>query len=106
MIYAELDSACAAAKKALLSGDLRQLTETEVEERMRPWLVGGRAWLLAQEGEINTAQKMVNEVLLATGDDAAQSALETLKQKLAKQQDLGDYHKWLSLFARDFLGQI
>ena len=107
--YAEavdMGSTRAAAKKALLSGDLSQLAETEFEDGLRPWVVGGQAWLLAQAGEIKAAREIIAETLSVTKDDDARSCLEALSQKLSTQQDVGDYQQWLALFAGGYLDEI
>jgi len=109
MAYAEaadMGSANAAAKKALLSGDLSQLAETEFENGLRLWAVGGQAWLLAQTGQTDIAHAIIIEALSTAGDNVASSSLEALSQRLSARQDVGNYRQWLALFARGYLGEI
>jgi predicted ATPase len=104
--YAELHSTSAAAKKALLSGDLSQLTEIEFKDGLRPWVMGAQAWLLAQTGQTDAARIMVDEALSTAGDHTARPALQMLGQKLTDREDLGAYEEWLGLFARGYLDEI
>jgi hypothetical protein len=82
------------------------LVEMEFEDELRPWAVGGQAWLLAQTGQIDTAREMIVEAVSTTNDDVARSSLEALHQKLSNQQSVGEYQEWLTLFAKGFLDEI
>jgi predicted ATPase len=93
----ELGSREAQAKQAILAGDIAKLDPADFNPTLRPWAVGGQAWLLAQQGQLETAQKLI-EPALATANESARQSLEVLLQLLKSSGPLGPYQEWLRQF--------
>jgi hypothetical protein len=94
----------AAGKQAILSGKVETLAQTSFTPALRPWADGGRAWLLAQQGQLAAAAELVRAALVIA-EETARPALQTLAQALTAQEPLGQYDEWLDQFTRTVLIQ-
>lgn len=92
----------AAGKQAILSGEVETLAQTAFTPALRPWADGGRAWRLAQQGQLEAAEELVRAAL-AIAEETARPALETLAQALTTHEPLGQYDEWLGQFTRTVL---
>jgi predicted ATPase len=101
---AKLGSLDAPGKQAILSGALEVLAHTEFTPALRPWADGGRAWLLAQRGQVKAALKLLQPAVEGV-DESAQSALEALTQTLAREGKVGPYEQWLERFVQAALSR-
>jgi class 3 adenylate cyclase/tetratricopeptide (TPR) repeat protein len=98
----ELGSLDAPGKQAIISGDLEVLARTEFTPALRPWADGARAWLLAQQGQVDAALKLLQPVTQGV-DELAQLALEALTQTLTREGEVGPYEQWLERFVQTAL---
>ncbi len=95
----KLGSLEAPRKQAILSGDLEVLARTEFTPALRPWADGARAWLLAQQGQVEAALKLLQPALEGV-EELAESALESLAQTLTGEGEVGPYEQWLERFVQ------
>ena len=100
----KLGSVEARGKQAILAGDFELLAQTEFSLWLRPWADGAQAWLMAQQGQLVAAAKLV-ETALTGADDTARPALEALAQHLATREPIGPYQEWISQFVQATLRQ-
>ncbi len=80
-------------KQAIIAGDLEALSHLTMPPRLRAWGAGARAWLLAQQGQFETAFEIANTAL-QTAEGASQTALSVLVENLANHRLVEDYKEW------------
>jgi predicted ATPase len=100
----ELGSVEARGKQAILNGELEALIQTEFTPTLQAWAEGAQAWLLAEQGQPETALKIAQAAMIIAGEPV-RPILEALSQTLAAQEPLGPYEEWLTQFAQTVLSQ-
>ncbi|MFN8455661.1 MAG: hypothetical protein U0401_13510 [Anaerolineae bacterium] len=95
----KLGSLEASGKQAILSGQIKTLSQTEFTVSLQPWAQGSWAWLLAQAGQIEAALQRL-EPILATTKGSVQIVLEALVHTLTTERRVGPYQEWLNQFAQ------
>ncbi|MEM7345637.1 MAG: adenylate/guanylate cyclase domain-containing protein, partial [Chloroflexota bacterium] len=90
---AELGSSGALKKQVLLTGNLDLLNTTTFDSTLQPWAAGAKAWLLAQDDQIQQGLSLAQETLPTT-TGAPEQALKKLIQKLDEDQAIGAYREW------------
>lgn len=98
----ELGSLNAPGKRAIVSGRLEQLEQTEFPPKLRAWAEGSRAWLLAQNGQMESALRAA-QTALKSAEDSAREAVEVLVQTLKTGNPVGPYEEWLQKFTQSVL---
>jgi class 3 adenylate cyclase len=93
----QLGSLSAVDKLAILSGDLEALAQTQFTPSLRPWAEASKAWLLAQNDQIDQALRSIQTAMSL---DASQEAIKTLHTALKNREPLGPYEEWLQQFAQ------
>ncbi|MDM8527784.1 adenylate/guanylate cyclase domain-containing protein [Anaerolineales bacterium HSG24] len=99
---AELGSNTAMGKAAIVSGDIEMLLETEFPPQMRLWAEGSKAWMLALEGQTDTALNIA-QAALEQAEGAVHTALTVLVQNLEIGRPLEEYEVWLQKFVTAIL---
>ncbi|MEW5958995.1 MAG: adenylate/guanylate cyclase domain-containing protein [Chloroflexota bacterium] len=91
-----LGSDSAAAKRAILAGDLAQLSQAEFSAAFQPWAAGARAWLTARAGEDQAALELVQHIEPTPA--AARPVLAKLVDNIKAGNRPGEYRQWLHCF--------
>lgn len=97
---AGLGSAGAAARQAIVTGNMARLSQIDAPSCLRPWLNGARAWLLAQQGQTTAALEIARQVQagLPEVEEPARAALDELIRRCEAHQPPGDYDVWIQAF--------
>jgi predicted ATPase len=94
-----MGSLSAPGKRAIVSGNLEQLAETEFTPTLQGWAEGSKAWLLAQSDQLELALRTAQEAL-KMAENSAREAIELLLQKLQAREKPGPYEVWLQHFTQ------
>jgi len=98
----ELGSTDAHGKRAIVSGSVEEIFQTEFRPPLHVWAKGSHAWLLAindqQEAALKSAQTAVE-----LADASAKATMESLVRSLENGEGLGSYEEWLQQFAQAVL---
>lgn len=95
---AELGSADARQKEAILSGELVQLDRLQFSDALLPWARGGQAWLLARQGKQPEAVALLRETISTCSERNSHKTLTDLQHTLENNHRPGPYEKWIDQF--------
>ncbi len=76
--------------------------QTDFSPAFRAWAEGSRAWLLAQNGEIDSALDAA-QTALNFADDSAEKDIEKLLNILKSGEAMDSYESWLQQFGQAVL---